>query len=178
MKIKNSGIILVIIFCSNIVSAQKDSILIKEPFFTYEVVEPVYETYTYDFLVRDSVPSNYKLEIVTESVLIKEAAFTYQVIPPLYEIVIDTIVKGGKTMIIEKEVLEVGVPTTNVRTIEVPAEYRVVTKSVICCPDGGAGTVISSPVMLPRLYETITIQRLKIPAKLIKVEIPAKYYYY
>ena len=174
---KNLLIILLLI-TSIPLFAQKDSILIQEASFKYEVVEAVYEVENVRMMVRAATSGgyNYEWETVTESVLATEASFTYYVKPPIYKTITKEIINSkGETVTVEQKVIET---PASFEKVEIPAKYRTVSKYVTKLwmehtKPKYDPNILPEPIQ----YQNIPVERLKTPAQLIKVEIPAVYQY-
>jgi hypothetical protein len=142
-------------------------------------VPPVYETVTEQMLVKEA---GARLEVtapvfetVTEQVL-DQAEYTKKTtIPPVYETVTERVLVAEATTRWEKGKKDPNCLSANpddcrvMCLVEVPAQYKTVTKQVIKTP----AQVIEEKV--PAVYKTVTRQVLKVPAQTREIPIPAEY---
>lgn len=158
--------------------AQKDSVLIQEASFKYEIVEAVYEIENIRIMKRAASSGGYitKYEVATESVMVTEASFTYYTKPPVYKTITKEITNSkGETIEIRQKIVET---PASFEKVEIPAKYKTVSKLLV-----GLRMEHTKPKYDPNIppkpaeYQNIPVEKIKSPARLIRVEIPAVYQY-
>lgn len=176
MKAFKSLILLFVVFFPTFLLAQKNRVLIKEASFRYEYKEFELKKDTLRFLKKYGTTGQYpdsQLETVTETVLIEPARIKCEITEPVYKTIVITKKVSGKKITYEKQVL---IKKATIKKIEIPAKYGTITKTVLCCPDGGAGTG-ARPIrpIEPDEYGTIEILKFKQKTTVKRIKIPAEY---
>lgn len=119
----------------------------------------------------EAVPAVY--ETVKEKVLVKEASHKIETVPAVYETKEEKILVKEAHTVWKKgrgPVEKVDSATGEIMClVEVPAQYRTVTRRVLKSP------ATTKKVEIPAEYKTVTRRVLKTPATTRKVEIPAEY---
>ncbi|MFK7969545.1 MAG: peptidoglycan-binding protein [Bacteroidia bacterium] len=167
----------------SVVPAQYETVtermLVQEEATSLTPIAAVYETVTERVLSKEagtrlvSVPAVY--ETVTERVVDKAERTDKRIVPPVYETVTERIKVADATTRWEKGKKDPNCLSADpddcrvMCLVEVPAQYRTVTKKVIKTP----ASVKEVPV--PATYKTLTKKVLKTPATTRTVEIPAEY---
>ncbi len=156
---------------------ETERVLSKEAGEKVTVIPAKYKMVTKKILIKEAgerlvaVPATYKK--VTEKVLVKEASERLVKIPEVYETVTEKIlVKAAHTAWKEGRgpVEKLNNLTGEILClVNVPAQYRTVTKRVLKTPT----TTKSIPI--PAVYKTITRTVLKTPATTKSIPIPAVY---
>ncbi|MFN0204105.1 MAG: peptidoglycan-binding domain-containing protein [Bacteroidia bacterium] len=142
-------------------------------------VAPVYETVTEQILVKEA---GSRLEVtppvfetVTEQVLDQAEYVRKSTVPPVYETVTERLMVAEASTRWEKGKKDPNCLSANpddcrvMCLVEVPAQYKTVTKQVIKTP---AQTLEER---VPAVYKTVTRQVLKVPAQTREIPIPAEY---
>ncbi len=150
-------------------TSRTEKVMVAEPSSKVEVIPAKYETVTEKVLVSEptekvvTVPAQYKT--VTEKVLVKPAYTTWKV----------SECSGGACQVEQFERVR-GVKERLDRAtgevmclVEVPAQYRTVTKRVMVSPP------TTKRVAVPAEYKTVTVRKMVQPPQERTVEIPAQY---
>lgn len=165
-----------------------EQVLVKEASTRLETVPAVYESVTEQVEVKpasyrtETIPAEY--EQVTEQVLVKEASSRIERVPAKYTTETETIeVTPASTKWVKKKAdrncLSADPNDCLVWClVEVPAQYRTVTKQVrVGCADGytDSGDDCIRTVEIPEEYSTRTFRTLKNAATTRQIEVPAEY---
>lgn len=142
-------------------------------------VPAIYETVTEQILVKEA---SSRLEVtppvfetVTEQVLDQAAYSVKTTVPPVYETVTERMQVSEATTRWEKGKKDPNCLSANpddcrvICLVEVPAQYKTITKQVIKTP---AQTIEKQ---IPAVYKTVTKQVLRTPAQTREISIPAEY---
>ena len=158
---------------------ESERVLVKEATKKLVPVPAVYETVTERVLAKEAstklqyVPAVY--ETVTERVLDQPEKTIQRTVPPVYETVTERIKVADATTRWEKGKKDPNCLSADpddcrvMCLVEVPAQYRTVTKKVVKTP----ATVVTETI--PSKYKTITKQVIKTPATTRETTIPAQY---
>ncbi len=171
-----------------------EKVLAKAAGENVNVIPAKYQTVTQQVLVSEAttklkvIPETYKT--VTEKVLVEPAREVFTKVPPKYKTVTEKVLVKPAYTTWKRGVNPItgsGTPYSRVKRnggivskydqstgeimclVEVPAEYKTVTKKVLAMPAGLAKKVI------PAKYKTVTRRVIATPATAQKVTIPAKY---
>lgn len=156
-----------------------ERVLVQEEGTKLIPVPAVYETATERVLVKEAgtklieVPAVY--ETVTERVIDRPERIEKNIVPPVYETVTERIKIADATTRWEKGKKDPNCLSADpddcrvMCLVEVPAQYRTVSKQVIKTPAS------VKEVTIPATYKTITRKVIKTPATTRTVEIPAEY---
>ncbi len=166
----------------------EEQVLVKEASVQKIPVPAEYETVTEQVVVKEAskrvetTPATY--ETASEQVLVKEASSRIERVPAEYKTETERIeVKPANTKWIKKKAdrncLSADPEDCLVWClVEVPAEYRTVTKQVRQgCPDGYTdnGDDCTRVVEIPAEYGTRSFRKVKTPATTREIDIPAEY---
>lgn len=182
----NAGECFARVFVPEATQITTEQIIDREASYEINVVPAVYETVTEQRLLKEAsvdyqiVPAVY--ETVTETVEIEPAREEKIVVPAQYESYTEQILvreayttwKQGSGLY-GRDAEEVQVGTQSVATgellcrVEVPAEYKSVTRTRLVSPERTDIQVI------PAVMETVTKQVVAQPSSVMEIEIPAEY---
>jgi hypothetical protein len=154
-----------------------ERVLIRPETETVDIVPASYETATERVLVQEAstrlevVPAEY--EWAEEQVLVRPETKKLVQVPAQYETVRDSIMIKPATTVWKKgsgPIQKIDEATGEIMClVEVPAEYKVVTKRVVKTPPS------TKEVVEPAQYRTVRKRTLKTPPATREVEVPAKY---
>ncbi len=171
-----------------------EKVLVKEASSTLKVIPATYKTVQEKILVSPEkevlvkVPAKYKT--AQEKILVRPAYTTWKRgINPITGLGTPYTKKTKNGKIISKHDQTTG---EIMCLVEVPAEYKTVTKKVLVSPEGVARKVLpakyktvtkrvvatpatTKEVTIPAQYKTITVKKIKTPARTVKTKIPAEY---
>lgn len=165
-----------------------EQVLVKEASTRLEVTPAQYETVTEQIVVKpasfrtETIPAEY--ESMTEQVLVKEASTRIERRPARYESQSEQIETAPASTKWVKKRADRNCLSADPNDclvwclIEVPAQYRTVTKKVrVGCDDGWTdnGDDCIKTVEIPAEYSTRTYNKLKTAASTRQTEIPAQY---
>ncbi len=165
-----------------------EQVLVKEAYSVLEVVPAEYETVTEQVLSQEgystisTTPAVY--ETVTEQKIAQEAGTTIERIPAQFETVTERIQTAAASTRWEKRKADKNCLSANPDDclvwclVEVPAQYRNVTKQVRkSCRTGytATGDDCVRTIEVPAQYTTHTYQKLASAASSERTEVPAKY---
>ncbi len=173
MKLIKSLLLFSFIICPLFLFAQKDTVLVKEASFRYEYKEFELEKSTHKYQVAPAGINQFQpsqLMTATETIILEAARVKYEITEPIYKTVKVTQKVGRKKITYEKQVL---VKKATIKKITIPGKYKVISKTVICCPDArlNTGSITASPAK----YETYDSVILKRKSSVKRVEMPAEY---
>ncbi|MDP8080099.1 peptidoglycan-binding domain-containing protein [Phocoenobacter skyensis] len=168
-----------------------EKVLISEASTQLKVIPATYKTVTEKVLIAPAqevltkVPAKYKT--VTEKVLVKPAYTTWKRgVNPVSDSY-STVTKNGD--VVSKYDQSTG---EIMCLVEVPAEYKTVSKKVLATPAGTVKKIIpakyktvtkrivatqatTQKVTIPAKYKTVSVRKLVKPAETVKTPIPAEY---
>ncbi len=165
-----------------------EQVLKKEASTRLQVVPATYETVTEQVEVKpatyrsETIPAEY--ETVTEQVLAKDASTRIERVPASYETVTETIETSPASTKWVKKKADRNCLSADPNDclvwclVEVPAQYRTVTKRVRQgCAAGYTdnGDDCTKTVDIPAEYKTRTWRKLKTAATTRQIEVPAEY---
>ena len=165
-----------------------EQVMVKEASSRIEVVPAEYETVTEQVLAKsaafrtETIPAEY--ETVSEQVLVKEASSRIERVPAKYDTQTEQMEVSPATTKWVKKKADRNCLSADPEDclvwclVEVPAQYRTVSKKVrVGCPDGytDSGDDCVRTIEIPAEYSTRTFNKLKTAASTRQIEIPAEY---
>ena len=166
----------------------QELVMVKEASKKYIQVPPVYETVTEQVVVKeastkaDIIPTEFETETI--DVLIKEASTRIEKVPALYISKKETYEVTPATSKWVKQKINTNCLSEDPNDcyvwskVEVPAEYKTVTKQIRNgCPEGFTdnGDDCTRTIQIPAEYETHTYQRVKNLASTRSVDVPTEF---
>jgi Putative peptidoglycan binding domain len=134
----------------------QEKVQVREAATEYRIVAAVYEAVTEQVLVRPErtethiIPAEY--ETYTEQVLVRQAYTTWKL----------------RDEVVGRSVAEHGAAENMLTPLDVPAEYKTVTRTRVITPEQSETRIV------PAEYRTLVKQVLVVPARVEPIEVPAE----
>ena len=165
-----------------------EQVLVKAASSRIETIPAKYKTVTEQVQTKgvtyrtETIPAEY--ETVTEQVLVKDASTRIERVPARYETQTEQIETSPASTKWVKKKADRNCLSADPNDclvwclVEVPAQYRTVTKKVrVGCADGytDSGDDCTRTIEIPAEYSNRTLNRLKTAASTRQIEVPAEY---
>jgi hypothetical protein len=149
----------------------QQKVVLKSVYTKHEIVPVQFATVTEQILVSTEHREGATTRIVTEQILVKEASKKLEIVAAMWQNTTKTIVTKeackGKPQETKTYIEQVLTRPETVREIEVPAEYRTVSKKITQME--GKGPVVAAE------YQTVSKQVVQSPEQIREIEMPIEY---